>query len=200
MRHRLTKLDVIGLLQEHGALLSGHFRLPSGLHSQTYVQTALVLQFPHLAQKVAKAMAGLFPQPVDCVISPAMGAVVIGQEVARVKQCRAIFTEKVEGVMQLKREFKLSAGEKVLVVEDVLTTGRSTSEVVALANAHGCKVMGVCAIVDRSIEALPLNVPVRALISYPLQVYAPENCPLCQQEIPVQHPGAPAAKGKGQAT
>lgn len=186
---RLSKLDVIGLLQEHGALLSGHFKLPSGLHSQTYVQTALVIQYPHLAQKVAKAMSALFPQEVDCVISPAMGAVLIGQEVARVKKCRAIFTEKVEGMMTLKREFKLEPRERILVVEDVLTTGRSTSEVVALAGAYGCRVSGVCAIVDRSIHALPLTVPVRALISYPLQVYPPDACPLCQQEIPVTVPG-----------
>lgn len=188
--NRLRKLDVIGLLQEHGALLSGHFKLPSGLHSQTYVQTALVLQYPHLAQKVAKAMAYLFPQDFDCVVSPAMGAVVIGQEVARVKKCRAIFTEKVEGVMTLKREFKMNRGERMLVVEDVLTTGRSTSEVVSLAGAYGGKVVGVCAIVDRSIAQLPLTVPVRALISYPLQLFPPENCPLCQQEIPVTTPGA----------
>jgi orotate phosphoribosyltransferase len=192
---RLNKLDVIGLLQEHGALLSGHFKLPSGLHSQTYVQTALVIQYPHLAQKVAKAMSGLFPQEVDCVISPAMGAVLIGQEVARVKKCRAIFTEKVEGVMTLKREFKLEVGERVLVVDDVLTTGRSTSEVVGLASAFGGKVMGVCAIVDRSIAELPLCVPVRALISYPLQVYPPETCPLCTQGIPVAIPGAPGPVG-----
>jgi orotate phosphoribosyltransferase len=191
---KLSKLDVIGLLQEHGALLSGHFKLPSGLHSQTFVQTALVSQYPHLAQKLAKAMNLLFPQEVDCVISPAMGAVVIGQEVARVKKCRAIFTEKVEGMMTLKREFKLEPRERVLVVEDVLTTGRSTSDVVALASAYGCKVTGVCAIVDRSINALPLNVPVRALISYPLQVYPPDSCPLCQQEIPVVVPGLTAGR------
>ena len=187
---RLSKLDVIGLLQEHGALLSGHFKLPSGLHSQTFVQTALVIQYPHLAQKVAKAMSTLFPAEIDCIISPAMGAVVIGQEVARVKKCRAIFTEKVEGVMTLKREFKMTRGERMLVVEDVLTTGRSTSEVVSLSGAYGGKVVGVCAIVDRSIAQLPLTVPVRALISYPLQLFPPENCPLCQQEIPVTTPGA----------
>lgn len=191
---RMSKLDAIGLLQEHGALLSGHFRLPSGLHSQTYVQTALVSQYPHLAQKLAAAMAQLFPQEADCVISPAMGAVVIGQEVARVKKCRAIFTEKNEGVMGLRREFKIETGERLLVVEDVLTTGRSTSEVVALATAHGAKVLGVCAIVDRSIAELPLAVPVRALISYPLQVYAPESCPLCAQGIPVTTPGEPATR------
>ena len=170
--NRLRKLDVIGLLQEHGALLSGHFKLPSGLHSQTYVQTALVLQYPNL------------------------GAVVIGQEVARAKKCRAIFTEKVEGVMTLKREFRMNQGDRMLVVEDVLTTGRSTSEVVSLSNAYGGKVVGVVAIVDRSTAQLPLTVPVRALISYPLQLFPPESCPLCSQEIPVTVPGIPGGKAE----
>jgi len=185
----LSKLDVIGLLQEHGAIVNGHFQLPSGLHSQTYVQTALVLQYPHLAQKVAKAMAGKFPQGVDVVMSPAMGAVVIGQEVARVKKARAIFTERVGGAMALRRDFQLARGNKILVVEDVLTTGRSTSEVVHLAHAYGGKVIGVAAIVDRSTDALPLSVPVRTLISYPLQVFPPNNCPMCAQQVPLSFPG-----------
>lgn len=186
----LSKLDVIGILQEHGAIVNGHFQLPSGLHSQTYVQTALVLQYPYLAQKVAKAMSEKFHQDINVVMSPAMGAVVIGQEVARVKKARAIFTERVGGAMALRRDFRLSRGEKILIVEDVLTTGRSTSEVVHLANAYGGKVVGVAAIVDRSTDNLPLNVPVRALISYPLQVFPPNNCPLCAHQVPVTYPGS----------
>ncbi|MBI4051605.1 MAG: orotate phosphoribosyltransferase [Elusimicrobia bacterium] len=187
--NRLSKLDVVGLLQEHGAILNGHFRLPSGFHSQTYVQTALVLQYPHLANKIAKSMVSKFPQDVDVVISPAMGAIVIGQEVARVKKARAIFTERVNGVMVLKRDFRLEGEEKILVVEDVLTTGRSTSEVVNLAQNYRAKVVGVSAIVDRSTAPLPLTVPVRALISYPLQVFPPDHCALCSQGVPVLSPG-----------
>ena len=113
---RLSKLDVIGLLQEHGAIVNGHFQLPSGLHSQTYVQTALVLQYPHLAQKVAKAMAGKFPQGVDVVMSPAMGAVVIGQEVARVKKARAIFTERVGGAIFEKSDSGVMSREAYVSV------------------------------------------------------------------------------------
>jgi orotate phosphoribosyltransferase len=161
------------------------------------VQTALVLQYPHLAQKVAKAMAGKFPQEIDVVMSPAMGAVVIGQEVARVKKTRMIFTERVGGTMALRRDFRIERGERILVVEDVLTTGRSTSEVVHLAHAYGGKVIGVAAIVDRSTEQLPLSVPVRTLISYPLQVFPPNNCPLCTHQVPVSYPGAqPSAPTK----
>jgi orotate phosphoribosyltransferase len=173
----LTKLDVIGLLQEHGAIVNGHYQLPSGLHSQTWVQTALVLQYPHLAQKIAKAMAAKFAGAADVVMSPAMGAVVIGQEVARVKKARAIFTERIGSAMALRRDFRLVRGEKVLVVEDVLTTGRSTSEVVHLATAYGGKVVGVAAIVDRSVDPLPLKIPVRALISYPFRSSRPTPAP-----------------------
>ncbi|MBI4655878.1 MAG: orotate phosphoribosyltransferase [Elusimicrobia bacterium] len=186
---KLGKLDVVGLLQEHGAILTGHFQLPTGFHTQTYIQTSLVLQYPHLAQKIAKAMASKFPQEVNVVVSPSLGSVVIGQEVARVKKARSIFTERVNGVMILKRDFRISEGEKVLIVDDVLNSGKLTGEATALAQGYGAKVMGVIAIVDRSVNPLPLNVPVRALISYPLQFYAAENCPLCSQKIPISIPG-----------
>ncbi|MEW6042576.1 MAG: orotate phosphoribosyltransferase [Elusimicrobiota bacterium] len=187
---KLGKLDIVGLLQEHGAIMNGHFHLPSGFHTQTYIQTSLVMQYPHLAHKVAKEMASKFPQEVHVVISPSLGSVVIGQEIARVKKARSIFTERVQGVMVLKRDFKISEGEKVLVVDDVLNTGRLTSEAVTLAQSYRAKVIGVVAIVDRSINPLPLNVPLRALISYPLQVYTTDNCPLCKQKIPVTIPGS----------
>ncbi len=182
---KLGKLDVVGLLQEHGAIMNGHFQLPSGFHSQIYIQTSLVTQYPNLAQKIAREMVKKFPQDVDVVISPSVGSVSIGQEVARAKKARAIFTEKVNGVMVLKREFKLARGERVLVVDDVLTTGKLTGEAVSLATGYGAKVIGVVAIVDRSTGALALNVPVRGLISYPLQVHPPDNCPLCKQKIPI---------------
>ena len=107
---KLGKLDVVGLLQEHGAILSGHFRLPSGFHTQTYIQTSLVMQYPNLAQKVAKEMASKFPQEINVVISPSVGSMVIGQEVARVKKARSIFTERINGVMVLKRDFKIAEG------------------------------------------------------------------------------------------
>ena len=184
-----NNLDVVGILQEHAAILSGHFQLPSGFHSQSYVQTSLVMQYPHIAQKVAKAMAAKFPQEVDVVLAPTANTVVIGQEVARVKKARSIFAEKVNGVMVLKRGFKLREGEKVLVVDDVITTGGLTSGAVSLVQRFRAQVVGVVAVVDRSTGELPLRVPVRALISYPLQVYSPEECPLCKQRIPLTIPG-----------
>lgn len=187
---KLGKFDVVGLLQEHGAILNGHFQLPSGFHTQTYIQTSLVMQYPNLAQKVAKEMALKFPQEINVVISPSVGSMVIGQEVARVKKARSIFTERINGVMVLKRDFKIAEGERALVVDDVLNTGRLCSEAINLARGYGAKVIGVVAIVDRSTADLTLNVPVRGLISYPLQLFTPDNCPLCRQKMPLTIPGS----------
>lgn len=187
---KLGKFDVVGLLQEHGAILNGHFQLPSGFHTQTYIQTSLVMQYPNLAQKVAKEMASKFPQEINVVISPSVGSMVIGQEVARVKKARSIFTERINGVMVLKRDFKIAEGERALVVDDVLNTGRLCSEAINLARGYGAKVTGVVAIVDRSTADLTLNVPVRGLISYPLQLFTPDNCPLCRQKMPLTVPGS----------
>lgn len=182
---RLNKMDVLGLLQEHGAVASGHFRLASGLHTPVYLQTALVLQYPHVAQKLAKALAAKFSAPFDVVISTGMSSVVLGQEVARVKRARAIFTERVSGAMAFRRDFKLERGERALVVVDVLTTGRSNAEVVALAQAYGARVVGVGAMVDRSSAPLCLGVPVRSLVSYPLQAAPPDHCPQCEAGVPL---------------
>lgn len=188
------KMDVLGLLQEHGAVVSGHFRLASGLHTPTYLQTALVLQYPHVAQKIAKALVGKFAAPADVVISTGMSSVVLGQELARAKKCRAIFTERVQGAMAFRRDFTLARGEKALVVVDVLTTGRSNAEVVALAQAYGARVIGVAAMVDRSQEALCLGVPVRSLIGYPLEAAPPEACPQCAAGVPLTGAARPEAE------
>ena len=181
----LNKMDLLGLLQEHGAVVHGHFQLASGLHSPVYLQTAMVLQYPHVAQKIAKALTAKFPGPIDVVIATNMGSVVLGQEVARAKKCRAIFTERVGGMMALRRDFCIERGERALVVHDVLTTGRLTAEIVFLAQAYGAKVAGVGGIVDRSVSRLSLSVPVRTLISYPLQVFSTDSCPQCKAGVPL---------------
>lgn len=194
----LNNLDVVGLLQEHDAILNGHFQLPSGFHSQSYVQTSLLMQYPHIAHKVASALAGKFPNTVDVVLAPTARVAVIAQEVARVKKCRAIFAEKTPGGLILKRNFKIEAGEHVLVVDDVITTGNLTGRAVVLAQRFGAKVIGVAAIVDRSTGNLSLTVPARALLSYPLQVYPPHKCPLCADNIPLTVPGSPLMAGENQ--
>jgi len=195
---KLGKFDVVGLLQEHGAILNGHFQLPSGFHTQTYIQTSLVMQYPNLAQKVAKEMASKFAQEINVVISPSVGSMSIGQEIARVKKARSIFTERINGVMVLKRDFKIAEGERALIVDDVLNTGRLCSEAINLARGYGAKVIGVVAIVDRSTSDLSMNVPVRGLISYPLQLFTPDNCPLCKQKMPLTIPGSTVHHAHGE--
>ncbi len=181
----MKKMDVLGILQEHGAVVSGHFQLASGLHTPVYIQSALVLQYPHVAQKIAKALASKFPAGLDVVISPGMSSAILGQELARHYKCRAIFAERVGDMIALRRDFKLERGERVLIVEDVVTTGRLAAEIVSLAQAYGARVLGVGAIVDRSMASLILSVPVRTLISYPLQVCAPSACSQCAAGVPL---------------
>lgn len=186
----MNKLDVLGLLQEHGAIEEGHFRLPSGLHSPIFIQTASVMQYPYIAQRIARAMSARFPSPIDVVLAPAVGGVVAGQEIARLRRCRSIFAERVGGEMLLRREFKIVPGERVLVVEDVLATGHLAGAVVELVRAYGGKVVGIAAILDRSTAALPLGVPVRALVTYPVQVMPPDTCELCARRVPFSRRGA----------
>lgn len=185
---RLNKSDVIGMLQEHGAIVSGHFELLSGLHSSTFIRTAVVLQYPHMTQKLAEGLCGKFPEAVDAVLAPSAPAVVIGQEVARLKRSRAVSVGRLSSGMSLRRGFQLNRGERVLVVQDVITTGRSTAEAVSLALAYGAKVVGVAAIVDRSTSQLPLRVPMRPLVSYPTRVDTADTCPLCARGTPLTHP------------
>ncbi|MGC9070673.1 MAG: orotate phosphoribosyltransferase [Elusimicrobiales bacterium] len=180
-----SRFDIVGILQEHGAILNGHFQLPSGFHSQTYIQTSIVLQYPHIAQKIAREMAEKFSDPVDVVLSPNPAIIVIGQEIARIKKVRSIFTERSEGAMVLKRNFKINENERVLIVDDVFSTGKICSAAIDLVRSYKAKVVGICAIVDRSTGPIPFNLPVRALVSYPLELYPPENCPLCKLGIPL---------------
>lgn len=186
---RINKLDVLGILQEHGAILDGHYRMPSGLHTERFIETALVLQYPHLAHKLAKALSDRFLGDVDVVVSSAMGGVVLGQEVARARRCRAIFFERRGEAMGLRRAFRLEQGERALIIEDVLMAGRTTAEVLSVVKAYGAAVVGVGALLDRSTSPLPLRVPVRTLVTMPIKVYPPDSCELCRRGIPVTGPG-----------
>lgn len=185
---RLKKSDVIGMLQEHGAIVSGHFEMLSGLHSSTFIRTTVVLQYPNMATKLAESICVKFPEAVDVVLAPSAPAVVLTQEVARLKRGRAVSVGRTASGMSLRRGFQLNRGERVLIVQDVITTGRSTSEAVSLALAYGAKVIGVGAIVDRSTSPLPLRVPLRPLVCYPTRVDTAETCPLCARSIPLTHP------------
>jgi orotate phosphoribosyltransferase len=174
-----------------GALLEGHFRLTSGLHSSGYLQCALVLQHPLEAEACGLAIAqGARGLGAEVVLSPAMGGIVIGQEVGRALGVRAIFAERQDGALMLRRGFSLSPGEKVLVVEDVVTTGGSTKETIELARAAGAEVVGAASIIDRSAERTPIDVPFQALARVDLPTYDPASCPLCASGQPVVKPGS----------
>ncbi len=174
-----------------GALLEGHFRLTSGLHSPGYLQCALVLQHPAEAEAYGAAIADCVRSlSADVVLSPALGGIVIGQEVARALGVRAIFAERQDGKLTLRRGFSLSPGEKVLVVEDVVTTGGSTQETIDVARAAGARVVGAAAIIDRSGGQQRIDVPFHALATVALPTHEEGKCPLCAEGRPVTKPGS----------
>jgi orotate phosphoribosyltransferase len=186
-----TRDELIDLFKASGALLEGHFRLSSGLHSTGYLQSALVLQHPPAAERLGAGIADATRAlGVTVVLSPALGGVVIGHEVARALGVRAIFAERQDAVLTLRRGFTLSERDRVLVVEDVLTTGGSTRETIRVAEAAGGQVVGVGSIVDRSAGAATFEVPFASLLTIDLPIYPPESCPLCAQGIPVIKPGS----------
>lgn len=192
----MTRDELLDLFRKSGALLEGHFRLSSGLHSPGYLQCALVLQHPQHAEALGAALAA---RVVDlrptAVLSPALGGIVIGQEVGRALRIRALFAERQDHELTLRRGFVLAETDRVLVVEDVLTTGGSTRETMQVARAAGAQVVGAASIVDRSASgsggsrAADLGVPFAALLSIDLPTYEPDRCPLCAQGMPVVKPG-----------
>ena len=191
----LTQNEVLDLFRRSGALLEGHFRLSSGLHSTGYLQSALVLQYPNHAEALGRALgARASDLGVTAVLSPALGGIVIGQEVGRALGVRALFAERQDGVLTLRRGFTLAPSDRVLVVEDVVTTGGSTRETMQVAVAAGGTVVGAAAIIDRSGGHAELGVPFYPLVRIEVAVYQPESCPLCARGLPVVKPGSrPAA-------
>jgi orotate phosphoribosyltransferase len=187
----VTRDDLLNLFRRSGALLDGHFRLSSGLHSTGYLQCALVLSQPSDAEALGGAVADrvrAFRPTV--VLSPALGGVVIGQEVGRALGVRAIFAERQDGMLMLRRGFMIAGTDRVLVVEDVLTTGGSTRETIKVAEAAGGLVVGVASIVDRSGGTARFEVPYVSLLDVDLPTYQPDACPLCAKGLPVVKPGS----------
>jgi orotate phosphoribosyltransferase len=187
----VTSDSVLDLFRRVGALLDGHFKLTSGLHSSGYLQCALVLQHPREAEACGAAIAQrVFNLGAQVVLSPALGGIVIGHEVARGLGIRAIFAERQDGALRLRRGFALEPGEKVLIVEDVVTTGGSTRETIEIARTAGAQVVGAASIIDRSGGNAGLDVPHLALASIALPTYESEACPLCAAGEPVMKPGS----------
>lgn len=187
----LTKETALTMFRESGALLEGHFLLTSGLHSPQYFQCAKVLQYPKHLTVLAGEIANHFANAkVDVVVSPAIGGIVVGTEVGRLLGCRTIFAERNNNVMQLRRGFDLKAGERILAVEDVVTTGGSVQEVIALAKSVGAVVAGVGFIVDRSNGKVKFEADQFSTLQMDVIAYKPEECPLCASGSAPVKPGS----------
>ncbi|SHE61428.1 orotate phosphoribosyltransferase [Seinonella peptonophila] len=182
-------------IKRTGILKQGHFLLSSGRHSKQYMQCALLLQYPQEAKETGKALAGLFDDlSIDTVVGPALGGVIIAHEVAHALQVRCLFTERKEGEMQLRRGFEVKPGERILVIEDVVTTGGSVKEVIRLLEEQGAEIVAVGSIIDRSNGKHNFSVPYRALTAIEIESYDPSECPLCRQGTPVVKPGSRTQK------
>lgn len=193
----MTQEDVLAEFRASGALLEGHFRLSSGRHSAYYLQCARVLMNPDRAQRLAIALAQKVPREirvaVDAVISPAMGGIIIGHEMGRALEKDAMFLERPEGTFHLRRGFRLKEGARVLMVEDVVTTGLSSREAIAAVKEEGGKVIAEVALVDRSGGEAQLGVPFFPLVDINFPTYAEEDIPAELAAIPVTKPGSRAA-------
>jgi orotate phosphoribosyltransferase len=196
-----TREELLRMLETAGAIRHGHFELSSGLHSATYVQCALVLQYPRFAERLGQALAALFSDArIDAVVSPALGGLIIGQEVARALPpprdtigggVRAMFVERdASGTMTMRRGFTLQPDQHVLVIEDVWTTGGSTQETIHVVEEAGGRVVAAGALIDRSGGEIEFSVESNALIELKIASYEPEDCPLCRQGSAAVKPGS----------
>jgi orotate phosphoribosyltransferase len=187
--------STLDLFLATGAYLKGHFRLTSGLHSPEYLQCALVLSYPQHAERFGRELASRlsaltpFDRPAY-VVAPAMGGLIIGHEVAKALGSRFLFTEREGGAMTLRRGFQVEEGEKAVVVEDVITTGGSSLEVIDLLRGRGVEVLAAASIIDRSGGQADLGVRRVALETLSVKTYSEETCPMCRQGIPVYKPGS----------
>jgi orotate phosphoribosyltransferase len=191
----MTSDQVLDIYKNTGALLTGHFLLSSGLHSEQYLQSALVLQQPDIATKLCAALAEDFKSSrIEVVIAPALGGVFVSHETARALGVRALFAERVNGELTLRRGFTIKPGERVLVVEDVITTGKSTKETIEVVKQAGGIVVAAASLVDRSGGKADLGVPYKSLVTLNVPTYTPEACPLCKSGSTPVKPGSRGLK------
>ena len=187
----MTEKDVLDIFEKKSALLSGHFKLSSGLHSGKYLQCAIVLQYPEVAEKFAGEIAKRFAgERIDFVVGPALGGVTLAYEVARALRVRGIFTERQDGKMTLRRGFSVSSGERALVVEDVVTTGGSTREVIDVIESLGAKAAGVACVIDRSGGKAGFSVKFESLAKVDVKTFEENVCPLCKSGAVITKPGS----------
>jgi len=187
----MTEDEILQTFRKHSALLEGHFILSSGLHSDRYIQCALVLQHPPVAEQLCSELAAkLRDLRASAVAAPALGGVIVAHEVARALGVRAVFTERQDGVMALRRGFSFAAAEPIIVVEDVITTGGSMRETITCVERAGGRVVGVGALVNRSDGATRWDLPSAALLNLDVRNYEPADCPLCKKGTPATKPGS----------
>jgi orotate phosphoribosyltransferase len=191
MRIDQMPADAKRLLSSTEALLEGHFVLSSGLHSGQYLQCAKIFQFPDVSERVCRELAAKIPaQTIDGTLSPALGGIVIGYELARALRARAIFAERPEARFTLRRGFAVKPAERILIVEDVITTGGSVMELYELARSAQAEVVGFAALIDRSGGAFKPPEPVYSWLQLEIPAFRPEDCPLCKQALPITKPGS----------
>jgi len=190
----MTEEEVLAEFRAAGALLEGHFILSSGLHSPNYLQCARVLMDPMRASALASALAATIPREtrsqIGMIVSPAMGGIIVGHEMGRALGVEAVFVERQSGAFQLRRGFRLEPGQKVLLVEDVVTTGLSSREAIAAVAKAGGEVIAAAALVDRSGGAADLGVPFYPLVSFVVPTYAEDELPRELAAIPAEKPGS----------
>lgn len=188
----MNPAEILGILEERGAVLHGHFKLSSGRHSDLFVQKFRVLEHPRLAQRFGESIAEAFSRHFDVVASPAVGALALGFATALAADARFIFAERVDDKMVLRRGFEVAPRERTLVVEDVITTGASAFEVVDLVRGAGGEPIGVGALIDRVDPAKPTSfgVPMQSLLKLEARSWEPAECPLCGEGAPMEDPGS----------
>jgi len=188
-------MEIIKVFKECNALLEGHFILSSGLHSNKYLQCAKVLQYPDIASIIGEEIAETFATtPVDLIVGPAMGGIIIAQEVGRALSTRTIFSERENGKMTFRRGFEVKPGEQAIVVEDVITTGGSAKEVVDMLTERGVVVIAVASIIDRSGGAADFGIPFHSLAKVEVETHKPEGCPMCKAGDEAVKPGSRGLK------
>jgi len=189
----INKEEIIKKFEEAGAIQKGHFKLTSGVHSDSYIQCAQVMQYPEFIHNLCNELGKKFKgSDIDVIVGPAIGAIIMAHVMAMVlgPWVRAIFTERENGKMTLRRSFEIKKGEKVLVVEDITTTGSSVREVIDIVKSRQAKVVGVGALIDRSGGKVDFGIRYEKLLTIKMKTYQPDNCPLCKNKIPITKPGS----------
>ncbi len=190
----MKNIDILEMLEKASALLTGHFLLSSGLHSQQYLQCALLLRYPAYAEELCKQLAEKFQyEKIDLVVGPAYGGIIVAHELARALGVRAIFTERKDLKMQLRRGFNIEKGERILIAEDVVTTGRSVKEVIKAIRPYKPRIIGIATLIDRSTKSNLFNkIHMESLKRIRIKTYTEQRCPMCKAKKPLTKPGSRA--------